>query len=61
MYIVTCILHLQDILVASRISFFFSFHGKMKILYSRNIEKEFVGEEIKNLIENAIIIFGGKI
>lgn len=33
----------------------------MKILYSRNIEKEFVGEEIKNLIENTIIIFGGKI
>lgn len=43
------------------IFFFFSFHGKMKILYSRNIEKEFVGEEIQNLIENAIIIFGGKI
>lgn len=41
--------------------FFFSFHRKMKILYSRNIEKEFVGEEIKNLIENTIIIFGGKI
>lgn len=33
----------------------------MKILYSRNIEKELYSEGIQNLIENTIITLGRKI